>query len=525
MNHILVVDDEPLMRTWLSKSIPKHSTCFDVPNTAQDGIEAIDYLKQAAYDVVITDIKMPGMDGLNLAKFIQENYPDTVVIIISGFNDFAYARKAIQYGVKDYLLKPLVDDDLIKLLNDISKRLQKHTPTLLANPTEEERANPRAMLFRAILEDDSDGIYQGYKVFSSTDTDPMLPYACVIQAALLPIARDNAVLPTEAHSRNYRQNLAAVSLCKKYNWTPFFGNNGDTYIVAEGETKAALIANLHEFQSDFSASFRFAQDANLFAGRIVDDSMDLSYSLASIAGLHSLPLFTSNELHSYALLSEYQQQIIEFEKANKKVLSDFAASQETTLRTDIDQLCSLVPHKNSAALWEMGCYMIQSITDCFLIEDALLTSAWKELTDFCTSCAGGVSDANFSHAVYQSVFCLLGKEQTITQDTMPVIKMAKEYINQHFCESISLSEVADYCNVNSSYLSNLFHKQLGISYSKYLMQIRMERAVAYLKDSPETKIYEIGEKLGFVSTKHFISVFKKYYGVSPTTYQKEQRGS
>ena len=160
MNHILVVDDEPLMRTWLSKSIPKHSTCFDVPNTAQDGIEAIEYLKQAAYDVVITDIKMPGMDGLNLAKFIQENYPDTVVIIISGFNDFAYARKAIQYGVKDYLLKPLVDDDLIKLLNDISKRLQKHTPTLLANPTEEERANPRAMLFRAILEDDSDGIYQ-----------------------------------------------------------------------------------------------------------------------------------------------------------------------------------------------------------------------------------------------------------------------------------------------------------------------------------------------------------------------------
>lgn len=88
--------------------------------------------------------------------------------------------------------------------------------------------------------------------------------------------------------------------------------------MAEGETKAALIANLHEFQSDFSASFRFAQDANLFAGRIVDDSMDLSYSLASIAGLRSLPLFTSNELHSYALLSEYQQQIIEFEKANKR---------------------------------------------------------------------------------------------------------------------------------------------------------------------------------------------------------------
>lgn len=94
MNHILVVDDEPLMRTWLSKSIPKHSTCFDVPNTAQDGIEAIDYLKQAAYDVVITDIKMPGMDGLNLAKFIQENYPDTVGHHHFWFQRFCLCQKS-----------------------------------------------------------------------------------------------------------------------------------------------------------------------------------------------------------------------------------------------------------------------------------------------------------------------------------------------------------------------------------------------------------------------------------------------
>ena len=90
----------------------------------------------------------------------------------------------------------------------------------------------------------------------------------------------------------------------------------------------------------------------------------------------------------------------------------------------------------------------------------------------------------------------------------------------HFNESISLSDVAEHCNVNSSYLSNLFHKQLGISYSKYVTKLRMEYAVACLKEPSCAKIYEIGEKLGFVSTKHFISVFKKYYGMSPTAYQK-----
>ena len=137
MNHILVVDDEPLMRTWLSKSIPKHSTCFDVPNTARDGIEAVEYLKQAAYDVVITDIKMPGMDGLSLAKFIQENYPDTVVIIISGFNDFAYARKAIQYGVKDYLLKPGMKEEMEAALNHVADELN----TLKRKNKQEEDLN------------------------------------------------------------------------------------------------------------------------------------------------------------------------------------------------------------------------------------------------------------------------------------------------------------------------------------------------------------------------------------------------
>lgn len=151
--------------------------------------------------------------------------------------------------------------------------------------------------------------------------------------------------------------------------------------------------------------------------------------------------------------------------------------------------------------------MIQSITDCFLIEDTLLTSAWKELTDFVLLVLVAFLMPT-SLTLYISVFLPFGKRADNYAGYDARHKNGKEYINQHFCESISLSEVADYCNVNSSYLSNLFHKQLGISYSKYLMQIRMERAAAYLKDSPETKIYEIGEKLGFVSTKHFISVFK-----------------
>ena len=85
MYHTMIVDDEPLMRTYLTQSIPAFSTLFDVSAAAKDGLEAVELLKEIPVDVVITDIKMPEMDGLSLAKHIHENYPGITVIIISGF--------------------------------------------------------------------------------------------------------------------------------------------------------------------------------------------------------------------------------------------------------------------------------------------------------------------------------------------------------------------------------------------------------------------------------------------------------
>ena len=123
MKRVLVVDDEPLMRTYLSRCIPKCCSDFDVPAVSQDGIEAIKQLGEKCFQVLITDIKMPGMDGLELTQYVREHYPDMIVVIISGYTDFEYARKAIQYQVMDYLVKPLVDSQLITVLGEISRRL------------------------------------------------------------------------------------------------------------------------------------------------------------------------------------------------------------------------------------------------------------------------------------------------------------------------------------------------------------------------------------------------------------------
>lgn len=102
----------------------------------------------------------------------------------------------------------------------------------------------------------------------------------------------------------------------------------------------------------------------------------------------------------------------------------------------------------------------------------------------------------------------------------PLIQQAVEFIKLHYQENISLSDVARECNVTISYLSDLFHKEMHLPYSKYLTQLRMEQAKLLLDTYDSIKIYDVAQKIGYTSSKHFIKVFKQFYGISPALYQK-----
>ena len=128
MYHILVVDDEKLMRTYLADNIPRFTDRFQVSGVAGDGLEAIELLRRQHFDVVITDIKMPEVDGLSLAKYIADNYPGIIVIIISGYDDFEYAQQAIQYNIISYMLKPLT----VKGLGDELRVIRQKIDTQFA---------------------------------------------------------------------------------------------------------------------------------------------------------------------------------------------------------------------------------------------------------------------------------------------------------------------------------------------------------------------------------------------------------
>lgn len=132
----LIVEDEPLMRDYLMRNLTAIHSQWETAGCARDGVEALALLKEKRYDLVITDIKMPRMDGLELANYIHANQPDTDLIILTGYGEFDFARAAVRAHAADYLLKPLQDAELHDALNRLAaKRANRHTaPSALHLP-------------------------------------------------------------------------------------------------------------------------------------------------------------------------------------------------------------------------------------------------------------------------------------------------------------------------------------------------------------------------------------------------------
>lgn len=138
----LIVEDEPLMREYLLTNLSAIHREWKTAACAKNGLEALELLKSRHFDVVITDIKMPQMDGLELAGYVHQNFPDTRIILLTGYDEFDYARAAVRAGVTDYLLKPLKDMELYNVLNGIAqKKSAQNQPAFAPIPASSKQAS------------------------------------------------------------------------------------------------------------------------------------------------------------------------------------------------------------------------------------------------------------------------------------------------------------------------------------------------------------------------------------------------
>jgi len=529
MYNVLIVDDEQLMLTYLANNIASLCSSFQITGIAYDGLEAMELMNKQFFDLVITDIRMPEMDGLALAKFTYEANPLTKIIIISGYNEFEYARTAIKYQVTDYLVKPLNDDSLKEVLLKVKEQLDESRPSKYQFTCESfshlENNLLKQQFLSAILEGDSNLIYLIFSELEKRQIQLAKDFSTVMVLSIdelkLLLQRKNTFDITSFH---LKLNQICLNYSLENNMVCIYNSNGTTLLLLDSDTDVSLNQEsilIYETINHLALQSELPE-ITAAVGMTVTDVLDLplSYFSANDGLVLSLKKIKSPVLYESALNNA--DFIEKLNTVCNNIYTDYLSYSTQKLYMDIRSYCELFSDNiNNAMLLRFGSHLIRYICQRSNIKSQYIKLSYGNLTENIDHLilSGMPSSDDCYKSITSSIEPLLAIiQQPVISGTEQIVDAAKKYILSHYNEQISLSLVADQVGVNSCYLSDLIHKNLGEPYSKYILRIRMEQAARLLKSNPNEKIYQISEKTGFVSTKHFISVFKKFYGVTPTSY-------
>lgn len=536
MYRTLIVDDEPLMRQYLRTNLSNICSNFIVTGIACDGLEAVDKIKKQDFDLVITDIKMPEMDGLNLAKYIFDMGIKTKVIIISGYNEFEYARLAIKYGVSDYLLKPLSDDGMNETLQRIKSDLDiKYSKEISAISTSNYRQysdyDAKCALLTALINDNKIIIQNIYNILQERTITFTKSYSSIM---LLCLDELYLLLQEKKIIEKTSYKLEFHNLCNEYchsqEYVITFDDKGFVLILLTANSKEDIVLLGDSIYKDIVKDYWGYDKLKITStfGYIVNDFISLSGSYLS--AVESLALTLKNVPSPIApnYFMSQSKFMNELNTICEAIYTDYISRNTNKTLTDLYLYITLFEDDISiASILRYATYLIRYLVNKCNIKTDYILSAFKELIyNIDQKIKVNYFDTESIHALFLRLLKILDHDENflIIPETTKIVELAKEFICIHYSEQISLAIVAENLKVNPSYLSDLFHKSIGEPYTKFLTRIRMEQALLLLKSNPNEKIYIIAEKTGFISAKHFNSVFKKYYGFTPTDYINKMKG-
>lgn len=536
MYKVLLVEDEVLVREAITENIAWNEIELQLLAACKNGKEAIEMIEKEVPDIVITDICMPYVDGMQLSKYIYENYPETKIIIFSGYDEFDYAKQALQYKVEEYLLKPITATELTELLMNIKNKIDhqrrekndirkmrgvyyKHLTTIrsqilndliLGNKKEEEYKD----------EMKESGIELSKKYFKVVVMDTKMNYGSNFATG------DN-------------HNQSALLAFAIYNIVNEIINAQSSGIAFQSKDKRTVIifeSNLsQEFESEIRTVCKLIQDkiknylqinTIIGIGKKVDALSKIYLSYEEAYGLTQYSyLFGYNFMISQkevallrkeidtadnieALLLQVKKQsnqgvelelgrlLQEIKKAYLRKEEVFIIMQNIMIGTNEILRLAGVEKKTIEGNDEKWLYAFEkkeNIQDAFEVMNKYLNFMMKQIYK--------LGEDN-------------GKKQSL---------LALDYIEKNYQNSeLTLQILCKYLSISPSYFSAVFKKETGETFVEVLTKKRMEVAKNLLKYT-SLRNYEIAERVGFSDSHYFSQTFKKFVGKTPKEYAKESR--
>lgn len=523
MHTLLIIDDDKWVRQGLCMTVDWKKEGIEVIGDAKDGEEALKLIELYEPEIIITDIKMPSMDGIALIEMLSARKMRTKVIIISGYNDFSYAQKAVRYGAIDYILKPIQETELLHVVRKCVNELEKESLSSiqmqkLSSCIKESLPLARDRFLEMLLTGEP-AVYFG-------DIDAKW------EALDIPLDPERVrVLAVRIHDWGTKGREDKDRMLIRY----ALRNIGEEVGAGSGSVVACLLNESNE--ADLAILHSSRSDKQEIAHNwtpLIDAAfrnLGIRISIGISRERNRLMLFRSFEEALYACAYSFYEGCEKVYDASR-ISKEFGetgvySGPDGFWETRILHAMKLGDEKMLEQLIEELIQHLQSSRDKFTPQ-----GIYRGLTVIIQNIAQKWETCFPQHGKIRIPFCTLtqlknelmsvllrcSEEARSTGSRKRVIELALKYIHEHFMEGITMNHVAEQLYLNSSYFSKVFHEEMGETFSKYLVRLRMSKAKELLKDST-LKIYEIAERVGYDDFRHFGKMFKEIEGITPAQYR------
>lgn len=538
MYRVLLVDDEILVRDAIKENIDWEGIGCELAGDCENGQQAAEFVKEYPVDIVLTDILMPYMDGMELSHFLHDNYPDIVIVIFSGFGDFEYAKKAIQYNVSEYLLKPVTAVELTAVINKMKEKVdqirrEKKKMERLTKASENYRKNAQIIQSKALEA----------LVNCTTNVEESLERLQNMGIELSAVRYRVAMFDIDLYSGMYQLDMekrqeSALMAFVLYNISNEIVSREEAGIAYQEGGNRVCILFQERWSRDFTAKTRaickeiqdkmrevMGIDVSMGIGDWVKTPGDLilSHDMASkvmqyryLLGGNLLIDMAEQKPGQNIFIDPLLDKLAEALKAGKREnVQKIFREMETSIKSGLveksracmylqqivrtlDRVCEDVSVDRKGMLRGRD-ELLHQIT-----EQTSFDSACRVVEDYILKVFKMLSDMNSSS----------GQKQA---------RLAVDYIQKNYMDpDLSLNDICSYLNISTSYFSTIFKEMTGETFTEVLIRTRMEKAKELLENTT-LKNYEIAERVGFSDPHYFGISFKKMTGVTPTEYAREKR--
>lgn len=528
MFKVMIADDDNNVRNGLAVLVPWAEYGFEITNSAIDGKDALDKYKERSYDLIVVDIQMPRMDGLELISAIRGIDQDIHILVLTGHAEFEYARKAIEYRVDGYILKPIDEDELIEKLKKIGALLKKEKEEELFAAV--ENTSRCEMLVQTIL---SGNTLEAAKEWTDDSVGELNERAVQLgilwpsyQVLLIqPEAGEDTEKTTHISIRkNLKQIFSNNAKGIVFRWESFHGvllNNSikreeslkhlyDEVNQSMGERGIVFFASIGEPVSkliDITKSYDTA--AGLLKNRFIAGSKHI-LSAFSMSHSYGIPDGFGNA-GSFDIQSAAAKLYYALDVGNTEAVGQLVCEWESvmagrgfserTIKTNFMQIISTALNKLSNTNRISQTKVQEFLADLSGIYGQLDLAALR----------------SFVLTRLDDVIDLL--EGGNNED---LVKKIKDIIERNYGEKLTLEVLADVFNYGSGYLGRLFKKYTGENFNTYVDRIRINKAKELLQQG--MKVYQVAGRIGYSNVDYFHSKFRKYAGVSPSRFRREKTG-